>query len=90
MHYNSDDQDTLAVSAVITALITCLGLIAMTLILFGCQNLPQLAQSIEEIATDDAITIQVDRDAIKKDTDVYINVKVLNKDKQNAPTEVQK
>lgn len=39
-----------------------------------------MAKAIDDIATDDAIKISVDRDAIKKDTDVHITVDVINKE----------
>jgi len=80
MHYNSDDKESLTVSAIITVLITSLGFIAMTLVLFGCQYLPQVAESIEQIATDDAISIQIDKDAFQKDTDVSVTVQIKNKE----------
>lgn len=47
--------------------------------------MPEMFKTIDDIATDDAITVQVDRDAIKKDTDVHIIVDVLNKDAPPAP-----
>ncbi len=42
--------------------------------------MPEFFKTVDDIATDDAITIKVDRDAFKKDTDVHILVDVLNKD----------
>lgn len=62
-------------------LISILGMLSLT----GCaQMMPDLFKTVDDIATDDAIsvTVDVDRDAIKADTDVKIvlNVDVVNKD----------
>lgn len=49
--------------------------------LVGCaQMLPELFKSVEQIADDDAIKLQVSREAIQKETDVTISVSVTNKD----------
>lgn len=48
--------------------------------LSSCASMPSLFDNIEKIATDDAITVKVDRDAFKKETDVSVNVEVKNKD----------
>jgi hypothetical protein len=49
------------------------------LLLTSCSEVPAIAKSVESIATDDAIVLKVDRDAIKKDTDVHILIDVVNK-----------
>ncbi len=49
------------------------------LILSACATLPDLYKSIDDISTDDAITIKVDKDAFQKDTDVSVSVKIKNK-----------
>lgn len=55
--------------------------------LTGCSAMmPEMFKTIDDIATDDAITVQVDRDAIKKDTDVHILVDVVNKDPKQETT----
>lgn len=54
------------------------------ILLTGCASLPDLFKTVDDIATDDAITVKVDRDAIQKDTDVQINVTVKNKDDQKG------
>ena len=46
----------------------------------GCQYLPQVAQDIEDIATDTAIKIEISRETFQKETDLQINVNVQNKD----------
>jgi hypothetical protein len=64
---------------------TLISIIAMA-ILSGCSAMvPDMFKTIDDIATDDAITVQVDRDAIKKDTDVHIIVDVVNKDAKDQP-----
>jgi len=50
------------------------------LMLTSCATLPELYKSIDDIATDDAITVKVDRDAFQKDTDVHVRVDILKKD----------
>jgi hypothetical protein len=55
-------------------------LINTILFLSSCTGLPAMAESIEKIATDDAICLKIDRDAIKKDTDVYVQIDICNKD----------
>ena len=47
----------------------------------ACNTLPQLYQSAEDIATDEAIQISVSREAISKQTDVNVSIEVKN----NAP-----
>lgn len=69
-------------------IISVLGLLTLT----GCAAMmPDMFKTIDDIATDDAISISVDvdRDAIKADTDVKItlNVDVTNKD-EPAPAPV--
>lgn len=51
-------------------------------VLSSCQYVPQIADDIEKIATDDAITIKCDKDCFQKDTDVTVHVEVRNKDKK--------
>lgn len=48
--------------------------------LTSCTALPDIMQTADDIMTDDAITVKVDRDAFKKETDVHISVDVINKD----------
>ena len=66
--------------ASITCVIVLLAIFGALSFLFSCNTLPQLYQSIDDIATDDAVTIKVDRDCFQKDTDVSISVQVKNKD----------
>ena len=46
----------------------------------SCAQLPSFFQAVDDIETDTAILVQVDKEAIQKDTDVYIQVNVQNKD----------
>lgn len=41
--------------------------------------MPQLFHTIDDIATDDAITVKVDKDAFSEETDVTVNVYIKNK-----------
>ena len=52
----------------------------IALVLSSCAYTPEIAKSIEEIATDDGVSITVDKEAFKEDTDVRINIDILNKD----------
>lgn len=54
--------------------------LSLIFLLTSCAALPQLFNSVEKIATDDAITVKVDKDAFQKDTDVKVNVEVTNKE----------
>lgn len=47
--------------------------------LMSCTYVPEIAKSVESIATDDAIVVKIDRDAVKNDTDVHVTIDVLNK-----------
>ena len=42
---------------------------------------PEMYKTIEDIATQDAIVVSVDREAFQKDTDIHIAIDVKNKDK---------
>lgn len=44
----------------------------------SCNALPQLYQAAEDIATDEAIEINVSREALQKETNLSINVDVTN------------
>lgn len=48
----------------------------------GCQYLPQVADDIEKMVDNDAVTIKCDKDCFQKDTDIEVSVKIINKDKQ--------
>jgi len=41
---------------------------------------PEFFKTADDILTNDAITVQVDKDAFQKDTDVRVNVEVVNKE----------
>lgn len=53
--------------------------------LSSCQCLPEIANDIEKIADNDAITINCNKDCFQRDTDVEVSIKVLNKAKQVIP-----
>ncbi len=48
--------------------------------LYACSGMPQVADDIEKIADNDAITIKCDKDALNQNTDVHIIVDVVNKE----------
>lgn len=56
------------------ALISIIGLCG------SCQALPQLFQAAEDIETQQAINIVIDKEALQKDTDLSITIDVTNKD----------
>jgi hypothetical protein len=45
----------------------------------GCNYVPEISKTIDDIATDDAITIKCDKDCFQKETNVKINLEVTNK-----------
>ena len=51
---------------------------AALLLLTGCS--PAFFSAAEDIATQEAIFLKVDREALQKDTDVKISVEVINKE----------
>lgn len=69
-------------------ILLCFGIMTLTVfvvaalvtVLTGCQALPQLADDIEKIATDDAIKVTVTKEAMQKETDLTVQVDVKNKD----------
>ena len=55
--------------------------VSLSLLLTGCaQMLPGLFSAVEDIETQEAITLTVDKEAFQKDTDVKISIEVTNKD----------
>jgi hypothetical protein len=55
--------------------------VAFSTLLTGCaQLLPGLFSAVEDIETQEAITLTVDKEAFQKDTDVKISIEVTNKD----------
>ena len=59
---------------------------AFALLLSGCaQMLPGLFSAVEDIETQEAISLTVDKEAIQKDTDVKISIEVTNKDPVTYP-----
>jgi len=62
----------------------------LSLLLTGCQYIPDMAKDIESIATDTAIRVEVSRETFLKETDLEININVQNKDEpvvKSAPKE---
>jgi hypothetical protein len=59
-------------------------LLPFLFLLQGCQSLPGIFSSVEQIADDTAIQTKISREALQKDTDVEITIKVSNKDTPNA------
>lgn len=46
--------------------------------LSSCTSLPELYQTAEDIANDDAIDIMISREAINKKKDVNVNIEIKN------------
>ena len=58
-----------------------ISLVVLSMLLTGCaQLLPGLFSAVEDIETQEAITLTVDKEAFQKDTDVKISIEVTNKD----------
>lgn len=53
--------------------------VSIALLFTSCSAMPQLFHTIDDIATDDAITVKVDKDAFSEETDVTVNVYIKNK-----------
>lgn len=55
--------------------------ISMALFLSGCSAMmPGLFQTVDDIATDTALRVEIDKEAFQKDTDVNVSIEVKNKD----------
>lgn len=52
----------------------------LVILFSGCNALPGLFQSIDDIATDTAVKVELSRDVIQKETDLDVTVSVRNKD----------
>jgi|HubBroStandDraft_2_1064218.scaffolds.fasta_scaffold00031_49 hypothetical protein len=51
------------------------------MLLTGCAEvMPGLFKAVDDIETDNAIKIEIEKEALQKDTDIHITVDVLNKD----------
>lgn len=55
-------------------------LISLLSLLTGCAAMPELFKAVDDIATDTAVKVEVDKEAFQKDTDVSVSVEVKNKD----------
>lgn len=43
--------------------------------------MPELFKAVDDIATDTAVKVEIDKEAFQKDTDVTVSIEVKNKDK---------
>lgn len=50
------------------------------LLLPGCSSLPAISSDIEKIATNDAVTLKIDKDTFGDSTDVHVIIDVINKE----------
>jgi len=53
-------------------------LISVLIALTGCTTLPQLYQSVEDIADNEAIGISISKDALQQDKNVGVTISVRN------------
>ena len=58
--------------------------ITLALMLTGCAAMPELFKAVDDIATDDCITVKVDRDAFKDGQNVKINVDIDVESQKNV------
>lgn len=55
--------------------------VAASLLFSACSPIwSDLGKDLTDIANDDVISVQVDKGAMQKDTDVEVSVKITNKD----------
>ena len=52
----------------------------ITLLTSSCTAMPEMFQTIDNIATDGVIQVQIDKEAFQKDTNIHVNVDILNRD----------
>lgn len=67
--------------AILLCLILCICTMGL-LFLSSCQYVPEIAKDVDDIATDNAIRVEISRETFQKDTDLDINIQVNNKDKE--------
>lgn len=58
-------------------------LIFLVSVLTGCAAIPELFKTLDDVETDTAIKVEVDKEAFQKDTDVSVSIEVKNK--ENGP-----
>ncbi len=46
--------------------------------LTSCASMPEFYKSVDDILTDNAVTITCDRDCFKKNTDLKINIEIVH------------
>lgn len=55
--------------------------VSLIFLVTGCTAMPELFKAVEDIATDTAVKVEIDKEAFQKDTDVTVAIEVKNKDK---------
>lgn len=69
---------------VFAVLSTILVIGALTFVVCGCNYVPEMAKTIDDIETQQAVNFTIDREVFQKETDIHLTLDVLNKDV--APT----
>jgi starvation-inducible outer membrane lipoprotein len=49
-------------------------------LLSACSSLPQLYNAAEDVADDTAVKVELSKECFAKETDVHVNVEILNKE----------
>ena len=52
----------------------------ITNLITSCAGTPEIFKAVENIATDGVIQVQIDKEAFQKDTNIHVNVDILNRD----------
>lgn len=56
-------------------------LITLPLVLTSCSGLtPDLFRAVDDIATDGVVSIQIDKEAFKKNVEIHLNLDIQNKE----------
>lgn len=53
--------------------------ILLALSLYSCSALPQISKDIEEIATDNAVRVEIQKGALKDEANIHLDLNVTNK-----------
>lgn len=48
--------------------------------LTSCAGMPDIAKTADDILTDEVMCIRIDKQAMQKETDIHVNIDLLNKD----------
>lgn len=73
---HSREKATLVISSLFVLLIVVIGMFFLS----SCQYLPQVADDLKDIETQDAVELTITKEAFGKETDIHATIDVVNKE----------